>query len=326
MTLSVVIPAHNAEPFLAATLDSIGRQTTRASEVIVVDDGSDDLTARIAEGHRFPDGTSPRVIRSHRRQGVAAARNRGAHAATGEWIGLCDADDLWHPERIGQVLAAGAAQPDALAIATGSTGFALTSDRPALAGHPRAGMVSHWVETDDVATLVELVPATPASTTPREVTLSDLQQDIMFATTTVCYRREAWALAGGCAVWNHLADDYVLNVSIATLGRILALPEPHVFYRVRPASLSHDAGELTVPFLIANLAARYGGSTRDDRPAGHLYRHLLRELSTRPTSLALSDVLGLALLGHTGPRQIASIVRHRRRTHSAPGRARDGRP
>jgi len=91
--VSVIIPAYNAERFIAQTLTMLDHQTVRAAEIIVVDDGSTDATAAIAETFRA------RVIRG-RHAGRAAARNAGIAMATHDWIALLDADDIWDPNKL----------------------------------------------------------------------------------------------------------------------------------------------------------------------------------------------------------------------------------
>jgi hypothetical protein len=92
-TVSAVIPAYNAEEFIALPIKSILEQTCAVDEIIVVDDGSTDRTAEVAAGFR-----NTRVIRRPN-GGQAAARNTGIAAATGEWIAFLDHDDAWHPEK-----------------------------------------------------------------------------------------------------------------------------------------------------------------------------------------------------------------------------------
>ncbi len=94
-SISVVIPCYNAAHFLRATIESILQQTRPATEVIVVDDGSTDDSARIAASF----GPPVRVIRQEN-QGESAARNRGIEAATGDWVAFLDADDLWLPTKL----------------------------------------------------------------------------------------------------------------------------------------------------------------------------------------------------------------------------------
>ncbi len=103
-SVSVVIPAHNAARFLAEAVASVRAQTEPAGEIIVVDDGSTDDTARVAAA------AGCRVI-AQPPAGAGAARNRGAEAATGEWLAFLDADDLWAPDKLARQRAWLDAQP-----------------------------------------------------------------------------------------------------------------------------------------------------------------------------------------------------------------------
>ncbi len=105
-TISVVIPAHNEANRIAGALESVLAQTRPPLEILVVDDGSTDDTAGVAE--RF----GARVIAHQKNLGISAARNRGIDEATGEWIALLDADDRWMPERLEWLARASAARPE----------------------------------------------------------------------------------------------------------------------------------------------------------------------------------------------------------------------
>ncbi len=91
--ISVVIPAYNAARFLPRCLALVFAQTLKPAEVIVVDDGSTDNTADLAEE------LGARVIR-RKNGGVSAARNAGIQYASSEWIALVDADDSWAPQKL----------------------------------------------------------------------------------------------------------------------------------------------------------------------------------------------------------------------------------
>jgi glycosyltransferase involved in cell wall biosynthesis len=93
--VSVIIPAYNAERFIAEAVDSALAQTHPDVEVIVIDDGSSDGTGRILEAYGA-------AIRVHRQPntGVGSARNAGARLATGDWVAFLDADDIWAPRKI----------------------------------------------------------------------------------------------------------------------------------------------------------------------------------------------------------------------------------
>lgn len=100
--VSVVVPAHNAAPFIGSTLESILRQSHESLEVIVIDDGSTDDTGEIARGYAAKD---PRVkVLRQDKLGVAAARNRGIELSSGRFIAPVDADDIWHPTAIRKML------------------------------------------------------------------------------------------------------------------------------------------------------------------------------------------------------------------------------
>ena len=95
--VSVIIPAYNAEKHIADTIRSVLDQTFRDFEMVIVDDGSTDNTARIVEtflaDHRI------RLIRQPN-GGASRARNTGLQNARGTYIAFLDADDLWLPEKL----------------------------------------------------------------------------------------------------------------------------------------------------------------------------------------------------------------------------------
>ncbi|MFB7469524.1 glycosyltransferase family 2 protein [Kitasatospora sp. NPDC056184] len=104
-SVSVVIPAHNAARTLAACLDSVYAQTHPPHQVIVVDDGSADATARIAEGYRHPAGGPPcTLVRQWPNRGVSAARNAGIAGATGDVVFFLDSDEALTPDSVANAL------------------------------------------------------------------------------------------------------------------------------------------------------------------------------------------------------------------------------
>jgi glycosyltransferase involved in cell wall biosynthesis len=93
-SVSVVIPTFNSGNFIVDTVTSALNQT-HPCEIIVVDDGStDDTASQLA-------ALAGRVIYlPQSNQGVSVARNSGIRRASGDWVALLDADDLWHPQKI----------------------------------------------------------------------------------------------------------------------------------------------------------------------------------------------------------------------------------
>src|SRR5437660_8279844 len=97
VTLSVVIPAHNAAETLAETLDSLLAQTRGDWTAIVVDDGSTDGTRALAESYVARDQRFRLLSDGRPNEGASAARNRGIGAATSRWLAFLDADDWLEP-------------------------------------------------------------------------------------------------------------------------------------------------------------------------------------------------------------------------------------
>jgi glycosyltransferase involved in cell wall biosynthesis len=105
--ISCIVPVYNGEAYLGEALESILAQTWRPLEIVVVDDGSTDGSAAVAEAY----GAIVRVI-NQANAGCAAARNAGVRAATGEFVAFLDADDFWHPEKLHRQMARFEARPD----------------------------------------------------------------------------------------------------------------------------------------------------------------------------------------------------------------------
>ena len=100
-TVSVVMPCYNGARYLAAALESVVQQTHPVTELIVVDDGSTDESATIADSF----GGVVRVVRQEN-MGESAARNRGIKEAVGSHLLFLDADDLLHAEAVEHLVSA----------------------------------------------------------------------------------------------------------------------------------------------------------------------------------------------------------------------------
>ncbi len=96
--VSILIPAYNAEKWIADTVKSALTQTWPKKEIIIVDDGSSDDTFQIARGF---ESSSVKAITKENR-GASAARNKALELAQGDYIQWLDADDLLAPDKISQ--------------------------------------------------------------------------------------------------------------------------------------------------------------------------------------------------------------------------------
>ena len=108
--VSVIIPTYNRCAMVREAIDSVLAQSERNFELIVVDDGSTDDTARPLS-HLAADNAALKIQRFDRR-GPAAARNRGVEMARAPLIAFLDSDDLWSPEKLALQLAFMREHPD----------------------------------------------------------------------------------------------------------------------------------------------------------------------------------------------------------------------
>ncbi len=215
-SVSVVVPARDAEATLERALRSALAQRPAPTEVIVVDDGSADRTAEIANAF----GAKVQVVHQ---QGVgpSAARNAGIAQASSAWIAFLDADDEWAPGKLAAQWAALRRFPDAVGCATD-----WSRDLPAAAGASGG-------------------PAGPdgaagAGTPVQVVTVRDLVVLNRFQTSTAMVRRDVLCRIGGFDPALDGAEDLDCWVRVAHHGRIVKVASPLVRYEDTPTGYSKD--------------------------------------------------------------------------------------
>lgn len=98
-SISVIIPVYNGERYLAEAIESVLQQTLPPAEVLVIDDGSTDGSAAVAQSFA--------TVRYFYQPnaGGNAARNRGIRQSTGDFLAFLDADDLWIPDKLAAQMA-----------------------------------------------------------------------------------------------------------------------------------------------------------------------------------------------------------------------------
>ena len=195
-SISVVIPCFNAGEWLQETIQSVLAQTASAFEVLVVDDGSTDDSASLAESF----GQPVRVIRQPN-QGESVARNRGIEEAVGDWIAFVDADDVWLPTKLAEQVNALARSPEDVACV--HTGFYLFGGR-------------------------NFKPAVPAWSQKREFTFRDLILKPIVNTSTAMVRREN---SLRFPTWTRAGEDMIYFAELAERGSLVYLPDHLVGYR-----------------------------------------------------------------------------------------------
>jgi glycosyltransferase involved in cell wall biosynthesis len=210
--VSVVTATYNMSRYVAEAVDSVLAQTYPNVEVIVVDDGSTDGTTESLAKYRS-DGRV-HIIRQENR-GQSAAKNRGLREARGEFIGFCDADDRWRPEKLARQL-------------------------PAFLGRPELGVVYAYFRCIDG----EGQPTdTPSWACHSGHITGKLLADNFVHFPTTLVRREALDSVGGFDESLTMGIDFDLWLRISVDWEFLYLPEILVDYRIWVGQMSRRAGE-----------------------------------------------------------------------------------
>ena len=261
--VSVVIAAYNATGLLARAIESVAAQTWPDVELIVVDDGSDDDTAALAEAliaERTRPGFCGRVLRQAN-LGAAAARNYGVAVATGEWVGLLDHDDLYHRRRVESLMTVAAAH-GCPAVATTAVKFCAPQDRAAC---ERQG---EWVDTavDADEELARLVHGPDPQVGPSPAVRLDAASLLWgnrILSMSVLVRRELLIRAGLFPPNLLGAEDYACWINLSRLEPILFVDLPGYFHRVRMSSVSRTTDMLM--FTLVALVSQWYGGRHDPR-------------------------------------------------------------
>ena len=93
--ISIIVPTLNRVEYLSRALDSAFNQTFKASEIIVVDNGSSDGTLEFIK-EKYPSVT----LLEERKRGVSAARNKGIISSKSDWVAFLDSDDAWDKKKL----------------------------------------------------------------------------------------------------------------------------------------------------------------------------------------------------------------------------------
>jgi glycosyltransferase involved in cell wall biosynthesis len=230
-SVSVIIPCYNGEQFVAFAIESALAQTYPNVEIIVVDDGSTDGSrAAVA---RYREDPRVRFLEHDSNKGIAAARNTGIRASTGELIGFLDQDDIWLPEKLAlQVPRFSCDGSDDLGLVLSDT---LTADKD---GRP-CGAPSRLPVPADLNDL------------SREDAFRKLFAGNFITTASVLVRRECFdtlglldeSIRGG-------ADDYEFWLRLAGRCRIEHLDECVAVRRVHSGNYSANTERLISDTLV----------------------------------------------------------------------------
>jgi glycosyltransferase involved in cell wall biosynthesis len=240
--LSVVMPVHNAAPYLDLSIRSILGQTFRDFELVLLDDASTDDSGQLLDAWARRDRRI-HVIHAPARLGLVGSADLAVRQARAPICARMDADDVSHPDR--------------LLI--------------------EWGVLARDSDVVLVGTLWEGIDAGGRTVRPRDRwRLVHADQYAPFPHGSIMFRREAFVTVGGyraaCAFW----EDLDLYYRLATRGRIVVLPD--VLYRYRFHTDSTSTNNSPVRVTQANLMHRCAARQR----AGEDYAGLLPAAATPP--------------------------------------------
>lgn len=273
VTVTVVIPMRNAGAWMGETLEAVSRQTIRPSECVVVDDGSTDDSREVVAKSSKRLGLPITLVDGEGR-GVAAARNAGIRAATGDVVAFLDADDLWQPSKLErQVQLMG--RTDALLC---TTGYAFHDDR--------TGRVFGAVAPPDADRAIDGWMA--------------LESDALALSSTAMLRRSVFEEVGGFDERFSLSADLEFVLRVRDHGRVAVVPEVLASYRLHPEQMHRNTD------LLAEDAHRLFDERFGDRPSSVLEQRCRGNLDAHLGYCYLIERRPLKAI-----RRFASVVRTR---------------
>jgi glycosyltransferase involved in cell wall biosynthesis len=219
--VAAVIPVFNGEAFVAEAIRSVLAQTHRASECIVVDDGSTDATADVVRGF----GSAVRLIQQPN-AGVSAARNHGAAAASARYVAFLDADDAWTPRKLELQLAAATRLP-------------------------RPGLVLCDLELfDGQGERLGRVAMRPGPGTLLDMVLFEGVETVSCSSTALL-ERDLFEAMGGFEVALSQSADWDFLARACLTAPVVSVTEPLVRYRVHGANMSRNVALLEHDMTLA---------------------------------------------------------------------------
>ncbi|MBY6127758.1 glycosyltransferase [Qipengyuania aquimaris] len=260
-TFTVVIAAYNAERTIIQTINSVLMQTFGDFELIIVDDGSEDLTLPFVLRKAATDQRIKVATQSNR--GVSAARNLGVSKASGKYLAFLDADDVWHEGKLAKHLAFHRSDP-ALEASYARVVFCVDSGNDLKPGRTRSTVFADYCALEDV-----------------------LIENAVCTMSNLVIERETFHEIGGFSSEMRHVEDQDLLARLVGNGHLLrGIPETLVGYRMSADGLSCDFAAMLAAWK--RLADRWSDQI-DMRRAEALYcRYLARRALRSGTTMALA--------------------------------------
>lgn len=218
-TVSVLMPSFNYARYLPLAIHGVLSQTYSDCELIIVDDCSTDGSREIAEDCRRLDDRIVTVFHPTNR-GLAATRNTGLAASLGKFIALCDADDIWLPDKLKIQLECFRTRDEIAAVH--SDGSIIDVD-----GCPNGQRFSRLFHRKNQRTSGNL--------------FDELCRRNFICAPSVLLRREAILHAGGFDERLRSLEDWVCWTKVSSKYPFHYIDDVLVEYRMHRASLSYNS-------------------------------------------------------------------------------------
>lgn len=226
MKFSVIIPLYNKVPYIEKALRSVFAQTYTDYELIVVDDGSKDDSASIAE-RVLAESAAPYQMIRQENAGVSMSRNNGVASSHGDYLCFLDADDWWDPAFLEEMFKLIEEFPDAGIYGTSYTIVNETKHKTRVAPiGVEPGFEKGYINYCQVYAKTLAMPLT---------------------SITVAVPRMVFDKMGGFPEGIKLGEDFLLWVRIALKYQVAFLNKPLAYYNQDSNPTWRGTGHLTAP-------------------------------------------------------------------------------
>ena len=207
--ITVLMPAYNAEKYIAEAIRSVLEQTFPDFELLIINDGSTDNTLTVIR--KFNDPRIRLIECEHR--GVAPTLNHGLYEARGFYIARFDADDICYPERLRTQYDFMQANPDYILI----------------------GSEEDYIDVNSEYIFTSKYPAYS------DAGIRRLDYSVCpFSHVSVMYKKDEVIKEGGYDDHAHTFEDHLLWLKLIKKGKVCNLRQPLVKYRFSPGSVTID--------------------------------------------------------------------------------------
>ena len=206
-TISIILPAYNAERHILKAIESVQQQTFSDFELLVINDGSTDRTLELLETVK----DARLKVFSYQNSGVSVARNRGITHTKGDFIAFLDTDDLWTPDKLELQLTV-------------------------LQQHPEAGVAYSWTHYMDEQG--KYCHADQPINFEGNIYADLLTINFLGNGSNPLIRRQALESVGGFDPALTHAEDWDLYLRLAARWPFVVVPKPQILYRQTSGSAS----------------------------------------------------------------------------------------